>query len=267
MTPEIERLLGGYATNTLTSEERKLLYEAALEDQDLFNALEDEQALRDLLTDEESRREVVRALRPEPRRTSRRWIWGLSGSLAAAAVLLLVLIPRNPSKPEMTVALSTPGPSLEIASPAAPASVPAPLPVPLKKQKAIPPPAQTTLGSLAAPRGMAVSSGDQFAPAAGLVRQETVTGPGPFLILQTGDSLEVKLRPTLPGHLAISELSPDATWKTLPTDAPIQVDRQKTIRIEWLNPPADAQTNYLTLSPGKPPVGPVPATSSPLRKY
>ena len=45
MSPETERLLGGYATNTLTADERKLLYQAALEDQDLFDELAREQAL------------------------------------------------------------------------------------------------------------------------------------------------------------------------------------------------------------------------------
>ncbi len=36
---EIRKLLGGYATNALTADERRMLFEAALEDQELFNAL------------------------------------------------------------------------------------------------------------------------------------------------------------------------------------------------------------------------------------
>ncbi len=36
---EIRKLLGGYATNALTADERRILFEAALEDQELFNAL------------------------------------------------------------------------------------------------------------------------------------------------------------------------------------------------------------------------------------
>ena len=36
---DIEKLLGGYATDTLTEEERKELFAAALRDQSLFNAL------------------------------------------------------------------------------------------------------------------------------------------------------------------------------------------------------------------------------------
>ena len=37
---EIRKLLGGYATNELSADERRILFEAALEDQELFNALE-----------------------------------------------------------------------------------------------------------------------------------------------------------------------------------------------------------------------------------
>jgi hypothetical protein len=43
---EIRKLLGGYATDALTADERRILFEAALEDQDLFNALQNEDALR-----------------------------------------------------------------------------------------------------------------------------------------------------------------------------------------------------------------------------
>ena len=50
MRPEdIRKLLGGYATGTLTAEERQALFEAALDDQALFDALAKEQPLRDLL--------------------------------------------------------------------------------------------------------------------------------------------------------------------------------------------------------------------------
>ena len=40
MSPEeIKKLLGGYATGTLTAEEQQALFAAALEDQELFDAL------------------------------------------------------------------------------------------------------------------------------------------------------------------------------------------------------------------------------------
>ena len=77
---EIRKLLGGYATNALTLDERKLLFDAALEDQDLFNALQDEDTLRELLADPVTRQQVRGALantgikKERPRFWSRRWL-------------------------------------------------------------------------------------------------------------------------------------------------------------------------------------------------
>ena len=65
--PELEKLLGGFAADQLTSEERQKLFSAALQDQELFNALADEQGLKELLADPGVRRRLVEALR-QPRR-------------------------------------------------------------------------------------------------------------------------------------------------------------------------------------------------------
>jgi len=88
---EIRKLLGGYATNTLTESERSALFEAALDDQELFDALQQEQALKDVLTDPPARAEIRQALdRPRPARSSW-WNWGGAiATVAAAAVLLIV---------------------------------------------------------------------------------------------------------------------------------------------------------------------------------
>jgi len=59
---ELEKLLGGFAADTLTTEERKLLYSAVLQDQELFNAMADEQALKELLADPIVRRRLLQAL-------------------------------------------------------------------------------------------------------------------------------------------------------------------------------------------------------------
>jgi cytoskeletal protein RodZ len=59
---ELDKLLGGFAADTLTPEERQKLFTAALQDQQLFNALADEQALRDLLADPVVRRRLLQAL-------------------------------------------------------------------------------------------------------------------------------------------------------------------------------------------------------------
>ena len=66
---DMEKLLGGYATDSLTDAERKALFDAALDDQELFNALHDEENLRDLLADGDSLREIELALQPRPKRT------------------------------------------------------------------------------------------------------------------------------------------------------------------------------------------------------
>jgi len=60
---ELEKLLGGFAADTLTQEERQRLFTAALQDQQLFNALADEQALKELLADPAVRRRLLHSVR------------------------------------------------------------------------------------------------------------------------------------------------------------------------------------------------------------
>jgi len=113
---EIRKLLGGYATDTLTEAERKILFEAALEDQDLFNALHDEDALRELLADPVSRHQVRRALEDsvpaDTRRAgfwSRGWVIGTAAIvLASAAAVAIVMVRQTMFHP--------PAPAIQIAS-------------------------------------------------------------------------------------------------------------------------------------------------------
>ena len=63
---DIEKLLGGYATGTLTSEEQQALFAAALEDQELFDALAREQGLRDLLSDPAAKAQLLAVLADTP---------------------------------------------------------------------------------------------------------------------------------------------------------------------------------------------------------
>ena len=56
---EIQKLLGGYATDTLSEAERRALFEAALEDQELFDALAKEQALREVFEDPRQLRVLI----------------------------------------------------------------------------------------------------------------------------------------------------------------------------------------------------------------
>ncbi len=89
---DIQKLLGGYATDTLSEAERRALFEAALDDQELFDALAKEEALRDVLRDRSARLQLMEALGParEPV-AGRGWGWlRRPAVLGAAAVMLIV---------------------------------------------------------------------------------------------------------------------------------------------------------------------------------
>jgi len=67
--------------NTLTEAERNALFAAALDDQELFNALQDEQTLKELLEDPISRRQIQQAVQETAAAGqkaawwSQRWAW------------------------------------------------------------------------------------------------------------------------------------------------------------------------------------------------
>jgi hypothetical protein len=98
---EIRKLLGGYSTNALSADERRTLFEAALEDQELFNALQDEDALRALLADPISREQVRSALetprKDGPRESfwSRRWLLGVAIPAVVAVILIVIMNRAN----------------------------------------------------------------------------------------------------------------------------------------------------------------------------
>jgi hypothetical protein len=99
---QARKLLGGYATNSLTEAERKALFEAALDDQELFDALQQEQALKELLSDPVSRNQIQQALVqaqvslvPSAAWWSRWWVWGSVAGAVAAAVLIVAVIRLN----------------------------------------------------------------------------------------------------------------------------------------------------------------------------
>ena len=99
---EIQKLLGGYATGTLTAEEQRALYEAALTDQELFDAMAREEALREVLSDPASRAQLLAAIEEAPPKWYQRW-WRPMVVMATAAGLIvtLMLYTRGPKLPEM----------------------------------------------------------------------------------------------------------------------------------------------------------------------
>jgi hypothetical protein len=139
MSPEdIKKLLGGYATGTLTAEERQTLFTAALEDQELFDALAREQSLRDLLRDPAARAELLSALDTPAGRTGGFWQWlrrpvvaGLATAGVAAITVVAVwqgtrVAPLKLAEPVIVADLKRPEPlpALSSAPPAAPARQP-----------------------------------------------------------------------------------------------------------------------------------------------
>ncbi len=140
---EIRKLLGGYSTNTLTEGERNALFEAALDDQELFNALQQEQALKNLLDNPAARAEVRQALEQHSGRVHgagrmRWWAFGGAASAVAAAAILFVVFRGGMSDRPTQLALSE-----KASSPVAPAAseqttapVPAPAEPPREKAKA-----------------------------------------------------------------------------------------------------------------------------------
>lgn len=137
---DIRKLIGGYASDTLSNSERRALLEAALENQELFDALAKEQGLRDVLQDETARQQLLEALGPareySPRR---RWLWlpkpaalaaagGMAGLLIVAAVVLERANLPSPEKPVLVA--QAPAPAAEMAN------VPVKVFAPAEKRKA-----------------------------------------------------------------------------------------------------------------------------------
>jgi hypothetical protein len=109
---DIQKLLGGYSTGTLTPEEQRALFAAALEDQELFDALAGEQALRDLLRDPTARAHVLAALddRPEPwwraaRLVPRPVVAGALAACLAAVAGYGVWRARQPGRPALVATM------------------------------------------------------------------------------------------------------------------------------------------------------------------
>jgi hypothetical protein len=85
---DIRRLLGGYATGSLTDSERAALFEAALDDQELFEELAREQALKDLLDQPGAKQRLISALKPAPVASwKRKLIWSAATALIAAGIV------------------------------------------------------------------------------------------------------------------------------------------------------------------------------------
>jgi len=167
---EIRKLLGGYATGTLTEAEQQALFQAALEDQALFDALAREEPLRDLLRDPAARAHLLAALEPPPRRSW--WSWRPVAAVAAmAAVATVAVVMARRPRPVLLSQALPPAATIPAAPPAAAAAEP-PRPAVRPRRKPapkapppVPVPAPAVLSAAAAPK------------AEGSVKDETAAKP------------------------------------------------------------------------------------------
>ncbi len=202
---EIRKLLGGYATDTLTADERRILFEAALEDQALFDALQNEDALRELLDDPVARHQVRRMLagpipKPRPHFGSRRWLFGVAIPAGVAVILIVIMNRANAPRliaPPVQVATN------EMASPPKPVA-PEPAPAQAKPQ-AEPEPLSKETGkakTMARP-APAMPAAPQLAEAPRLAAPQAATpGPrAPIAQLESARAAMASLRVAKPGQI------------------------------------------------------------------
>ena len=166
---EAEKLLGGYAAGTLTPEERRSLFAAALEDQQLYEALVREEPLRELLADPAARRNLLAALDEVPKPWYYRDVHpGIITAAACAVVIAFVGVRFWPVRtaPPITVVSQA-----ELPQPAK-SDLPTALPFPerqAEKIKPLPPPPVVT----------AAPSARQLPAAVNDVLAQTLTHPRP----------------------------------------------------------------------------------------
>lgn len=123
MTPsdDILDLLGRYATGSLTEEERKRLFNAAIDDQELFEQLLQEQDVKQLLAEPGARDRMIQALQPPRRKNA--WIFGVAAT-AALSVALMVFLLRPAPKPPQVAELKVAPPATTVQTGSAPTPVP-----------------------------------------------------------------------------------------------------------------------------------------------
>jgi len=122
---EIRSLIGGYATGSLSAAEREALFEAALDDQELFDELAREQALKELLDQPGVKPRLLEMLAPQRRRNA--WVWAAAGAFAIA-VIAGIMVFRTPPPQQLARVIAP--------APAAPETAVVPQALPVERQPA-----------------------------------------------------------------------------------------------------------------------------------
>ncbi len=121
---DLQKLVGGYATGSLTEAEKKALFEAALDDQELFDEIAREQPLKEILDQPGARARLIAALAEKPKAAW--WQRPIAWSFAAAAAVVVIagtwMIEHRPQPVEVAQVPSAPAVEATPA-PAAPAPV------------------------------------------------------------------------------------------------------------------------------------------------
>jgi len=198
---ETRKLLGGYATDSLTEAERTALFQAALEDQELFDELAGEQVLKEVLDEPGARQRLIAALEP-PRHLG--WFWVTAATAASLAIVMGVVISQRTPPPPQEIAqvMKSPQPAAapavppaaQSAAPRVAAPPPAPPPPPVERLKVVPSPAPAAseLQKAEAENRLA----DQIQPvrpqaAAGVVREFAAGPPAPKALRSRNETVTV----------------------------------------------------------------------------
>jgi hypothetical protein len=110
---EIRALIGAYASGSLSEAQRRMLFEAALEDQDLFEELAGEHALKEILDQPGVKARLAASLAPAPAQKRKIWYWitASAGAAIAALVLVVVHVSHPPLREVAENRVSAPGPA------------------------------------------------------------------------------------------------------------------------------------------------------------
>ncbi len=183
---EIDRLLARLSSGELTSTEREALYNAALEDQALFEEIFAEQALAEALDDdvvrdtflnaEKTRQREAAAAKVEKRRIPW-WGWAVPAAVAASTVIGVILL-REPARDE-AVAQRTAQQPIEAAQSQPPKAVAESAPEPVVEQIAVP---TETAKAAAAPGGQ------------GEIAQELTKKTQPVLVARRDESKSLDMK-------------------------------------------------------------------------
>jgi len=260
---EIEKLLSGYATDTLTDAEKRALFAAALEDQELFSALAKEEPLRELLQDPAARQRLLEVLGPasDPF-AARAWRWLRQPAVLAAAGGLAVLLiaagvvlrhARSGARQETIVAQAIPPPAAP--QPAPPVPVRAKTqPAPLRKAKRLPLRVVPTVAQEAAPAppppapaAPPPSATGSFATLRRAAERAALIGGNPAIpytllrrdpngsyapvaggtVFHAGDSVRLQVQPPEPGLLYLLQRG-EAGWNRI---ADLSVEKNRSYEL------------------------------------